>query len=418
MARRSNSKRKNGVPPAFVVGGIFFLIFSIIFIFFVNFKIKSIQKEVTKVKKDEIVEKKRQIPVDINLDEKLKIFLFDHEVSKERLKAENVVNNNGIIFHKYRMLLSEMEAHSIKPALISYFKNNSFKVQDNGRDMIFDGENVVVEISIDFLEKQSDSPPGYDGEKGSKSYTENAEKKAENKIERNTDKSNNLNRKVNYTQKFAIILDDSGQNIDLAKKVVNMKYPIVLSVLPFTEYDKETVALARSKGKEVFLHLPMEPKSYPDTKPGKGAILLNMPLSIIDSTLKDNFDRLGKVDGVNNHMGSAFTENREKMAETLSVIKKYVDIFVDSHTTADTVAYEVCKKIEGLRCGINKRFIDNSGDKEYIKNKLYEAASFLSKQDVIVIGHLRSSTVETLEKVLPELEKNGVNIVKISEVVN
>lgn len=410
MAKKLNSKRKNSVPPALVVGGIFFLIFSIIFIFFVNFRLKAIQKENIQVKKEESVDKKKQIDRYFNIDEKLKVFLFDHEVSKERLKSENVVNNNGIIFYKYRMLLSDMEFQSIKPAIVSFFKNNNFKFQDNGRDMIFDSDNIVINISVDILENYYNSSSEYGGGKVDKNYIEKAEKKPE--------KNSNLIKKGNYIYKLAIILDDSGQNLDLAKKVIDMKYPVVLSVLPFTQYDKETVQLARSKGKEVFLHLPMEPKSYPDTKPGKGSILLSMPFSVIESTLKDNFDRLGKLDGVNNHMGSAFTENREKMSETLSVIKKYVDMFVDSHTTPDTVAYNICKKTEGLKCGINKRFIDNSGDPEYIKNKLYEAVSFLSKQDVIIIGHLRSSTVETLDKVLPELEENGVTIAKISEVVN
>jgi len=151
----------------------------------------------------------------------------------------------------------------------------------------------------------------------------------------------------------------------------------------------------------------MEPKSYPDTNPGKGAILLDMPPSLIESTINEDFKRLGDVDGVNNHMGSAYTENKDKMAEALLAISKHVSIFIDSHTTPNSVAFETCKDIETLKCGINKKFIDNSAEPEYIKNKLYEAARSLSNGDVIIIGHLRNSTVQVLNDIYLSLRNRG-----------
>jgi len=49
--------------------------------------------------------------------------------------------------------------------------------------------------------------------------------------------------KISAKHRLAIILDDSGQNLDLADRVVKMKYPIALSVLPYTKHDRETVIL-------------------------------------------------------------------------------------------------------------------------------------------------------------------------------
>ncbi|MEF3255287.1 MAG: divergent polysaccharide deacetylase family protein [Deferribacterales bacterium] len=407
MAKKVNRTRKNkNILPALVVGSIFFLILSIIFVLLVNGKVKDLKnKTLENHLRIDQKELSRDILLVNNLDEKIKVFLFDHEISKDRLKSEDVSKKGDVLFYRYRLILHEMETYSILSALKSFFKNNKFEVIDNGDNIVFERDKVVVEIKLDVL----------DDEKFGKK-TEPKETIGDSKKE-DVVRSDQINKKV-YKHKLAIILDDSGQNIDLAKKVFNSPYPITLSVLPYTQYDAETVKLAKSKGKEVFLHLPMEPKSYPDTNPGKGAILLNMPLSVIEATIKSNFERLGDVvDGVNNHMGSSFTENKEKMLEALNVIKKYTNIFVDSHTTADSVAYEVCKNIEGLKCGINKRFIDNSAEQRYIENKLYEAIKFLESGDVIIIGHLRTNTVNVLLKKLPELESRGVKIAKISEVV-
>jgi polysaccharide deacetylase 2 family uncharacterized protein YibQ len=402
MAKKGNKTGKSKIPPALVVGGIFFLLFAIFFVLIVNVRIERLKKEQASIQnnKKTATQKNQGEQVLLDLDEKLKVFLFDHEVSKERLKTEKPLNSNNMYYYKYRMLLSEMEAYSIKPALINFFKNSSFNVRDNGTGLLCAHDNIIVEIEIEILEETKETPPP-------KEILPQKKIKPEVKpLE-----------KISAKHRLAIILDDSGQNLDLADRVVKMKYPITLSVLPYTKHDRETVNLAKSMNKDVFLHLPMEPNSYPDTNPGKGAILMDMPPSLIESTINEDFNRLGDVDGVNNHMGSAYTENKEKMAEALLAISKHVSIFIDSHTTPGSVAFETCKSIGSLKCGINKKFIDNSADPEYIKNKLYEAARSLTNGDVIIIGHLRNSTVQVLNDVLPELEKQGVKITSVKELV-
>lgn len=403
MAKKGNKTGKSKIPPALVVGGIFFLLFAIFFVLLVNVRIEKLKKEQASVQNNKKIatQKNQGEQVLFDLDEKLKVFLFDHEVSKERLKTEKPFKSNNMYYYKYRMLLSEMEAYSIKPALMNFFKNSSFNVRDNGTSLICEHDNIIVEIEIEILEeiKETPQPP-------KETLPPKKIKPEVRPLE-----------KISTKHRLAIILDDSGQNLDLADRVVKMKYPIALSVLPYTKHDRETVNLAKSMNKDVFLHLPMEPKSYPDTEPGKGAILLNMPSSLIEATINEDFNRLGDVDGVNNHMGSAFTENKEKMTEALLAISKRTSIFIDSHTTPGSVAFETCKGIDTLKCGINKKFIDNSADPEYIKNKIYEAARSLSNGDVIIIGHLRNSTVQVLNDVLPELEKQGVRITSVKEVV-
>ena len=219
--------------------------------------------------------------------------------------------------------------------------------------------------------------------------------------------------------KFAILLDDGGNSAELAKEYADIKYPVAVAVLPHLEHSRYTAEVAKKAGKTVFLHFPMAPKSYPNTDPGRGAVLPNMPELLISGVVKENFESLGiKVDGFNNHMGSAITEDAHKMSQILSASKKYTNRFVDSRTTAQTKAYEECKKA-GYKCGENRLFLDNDNSVEAILAKIYEAAE-KSRDDgsIIAIGHVRPNTLAALKIALPQLEKLNYHLVDIKKLIN
>jgi len=117
------------------------------------------------------------------------------------------------------------------------------------------------------------------------------------------------------------------------------------------------------------LHLPLQPYRYPEIEPGKGAILLNTPSDLIDIIINKNVERLGSIDGANNHMGSKFTENKDKTTLVLKSIRRYTNVFVDSRTSSKSVAYEVCKSVME-KCGYNSQFIDNDNNKDIILKTL------------------------------------------------
>lgn len=215
---------------------------------------------------------------------------------------------------------------------------------------------------------------------------------------------------------IAFVIDDCGYSMSLAKELTDIPYPITLAVLPHTEYAEQTAKLTKKKGKTLFLHQPMQPISYPKTDPGKGAVLLNMPAKIVKASIEKNVKSLGAdIDGFNNHMGSALTQDNEKMRQVFSYIKKYTKTFVDSYTAKETVAYDECKTA-GFKCGLNKKFIDNETDYTYIRSKIIEGANIAREEGhVIMIGHLRESTVDALKIIMPELEKAGYNLVSATE---
>ena len=216
--------------------------------------------------------------------------------------------------------------------------------------------------------------------------------------------------------KIAIVIDDAGSNLFLADRLTKLKIPMVIAILPHTVSSKETADLARTRGKSVFLHYPMEPLNYPSDDPGEGAVLLSMPEMLIQAVSKNNVENLGQIDGFNNHMGSAVTENPVKMRQIMESMRLYANTFVDSKTSNKSVAYEVCLEA-GFSCGINRKFLDNSNEHSYIASKMYEAAELAEKQGgVIVIGHLRIDTIAVLETVVPELQKLGYQFVPINSI--
>ncbi|ADD69717.1 protein of unknown function DUF610 YibQ [Denitrovibrio acetiphilus DSM 12809] len=233
--------------------------------------------------------------------------------------------------------------------------------------------------------------------------------------------------KKTFKAKLAVVIDDCGYSMSLAKQLAALQYPATFAVIPFTPYGKETALLARKAGKPVFLHFPMQPRSYPKFDPGKGALFLNMPETVIAAVTKANFDYFPiKLDGANNHTGSAFTESREKMEQALKEISKYTPGFLDSHTSRATVAYDVCKETT-LKCGRNDIFLDNeepglvtkSAKRNHVHDVLMQAAKkALANGSAIAIGHLRKDTISVLENSFRQIEEMGVEIVPVTSLMN
>lgn len=216
--------------------------------------------------------------------------------------------------------------------------------------------------------------------------------------------------------RVAMVIDDCGYSASLAEKLASVKYPLAMAVIPYTPYSRQTAGIIKSHGKVLFLHQPMQPKAYPSVDPGKGAILLNMPESLVDLWLKNNVNDLGgRIDGFNNHMGSALTENTDKMDQVFTAMKQYTNFYVDSYTSPASVAYDECKKF-GLACAQNRRFIDNESDPDYIRGKLMDGVKQAKANgSIIMIGHLRDNTVAVLLDMMPKLAAMGVQFVPVRE---
>ena len=219
-----------------------------------------------------------------------------------------------------------------------------------------------------------------------------------------------------FSPKAAFIIDDLGYETEVAKKMMELEYPIALSILPFLQYSEFTAEESKKNNKEVMLHLPMEPNNS-DANPGPGAIKSYMSEEEIRQAVRKCILDFPYTIGVNNHMGSKITEDREIMEIVLEEIKGYNLFFIDSMTSKNSIAYEVAQEM-GIKSAVRSVFLDNGNDMEYIKGQMLEVQKIaLEKGEVIAIGHDRINTFYVLKRMIPELIRAGIEIVPVSELV-
>ncbi|HOL66974.1 MAG TPA: divergent polysaccharide deacetylase family protein [bacterium] len=217
---------------------------------------------------------------------------------------------------------------------------------------------------------------------------------------------------------LAIIIDDLGWSVNLAKELAQIKQPLTLAILPFSPQAAVVAHILRKeKNKELLLHLPLEAAGPKVCRDG-GLLKVEMSPEEIREQFEKDLKMLGEpVEGVNNHMGSLFTTDEEKMKVLLEVIKGHGLYFVDSLTAANSCGYRLAKDM-GIPCGRRDVFLDNSSNPEDIREQLRLAADLARKNGrAIAIGHARKDTLQVLKEELPFLEQQGVKLVVVSSVL-
>jgi len=216
--------------------------------------------------------------------------------------------------------------------------------------------------------------------------------------------------------KIAIIIDDIGYDHELAVSFLDLDLPLSFSVLPWAPHSIEIADKASKKGSELLLHLPMEPKNYPDLDPGPGAILTDMEEDEIRKIIREDIKQVPGLRGVNHHMGSYFTERRDKMKIVLKELKKHNLFYVDSRTTNLTVAYDLAKEM-GVPAAKKSVFLDNDLSLKAIKFQMERLLGIARYSGTAVgIGHPHRETLKVVQDYLYQL-KTDFRVVPVSELV-
>ncbi len=223
--------------------------------------------------------------------------------------------------------------------------------------------------------------------------------------------------KMGFHPRIAIVIDDLGGENKIAHELLRWDLPITFSILPFAPFSKSLAKEAHRKGKEVILHLPMEPRGYPQVRPGEGVLLEEMDERSFLRQLSKDIEAVPYIKGVSNHMGSRLMEDPEKMKMVFSELKKRGLFFLDSRTTPQTTGLEVAQSM-GLKVLERNIFIDNSLTEEDIKQQLEQLIQFsISKGMAIGIGHPHPSTVKFLKEMIPKMKEKGIELVPLSAVI-
>ena len=162
------------------------------------------------------------------------------------------------------------------------------------------------------------------------------------------------------------------------------------------------------------VHLPMEAKSHPkyalpDT------VTRQWTQTQLDNYIAQVRRWFPKAVYINNHTGSAYTENTASMQRLYKSLQKYNLTFIDSRTTPKTKVQQVAVEFgkDYIRRDV---FLDNKLDTTYILGQLEKTVKIAKEHgSALAIGHPHSVTLETIA------QANGmfkdVDVVYIDEYV-
>lgn len=216
--------------------------------------------------------------------------------------------------------------------------------------------------------------------------------------------------------RIALIIDDIGNSRSSARQFLELNIPITFSILPRLRYSYSLAIELCNEGHELMLHQPMEPyNSYLD--PGPGALYVGDESETISSTIEDNISDVPFTIGVNNHMGSRFTECEDEITETLKVFKKQNLFFVDSRTSNHSKAHRTARRLHMATARRNV-FLDNSRNESAILYELHKLTKCARKYGHAVgIGHPFRATARAIKDFIKNYKDPDVSLVHISEIL-
>lgn len=218
------------------------------------------------------------------------------------------------------------------------------------------------------------------------------------------------------TALMAIVIDDIGYDLSIVDELLSLNIAINFAVLPHCPFSVESACRAYEAGHEIILHLPMEPHDYPEKNPGEGALFVNMTQQEILGLLQKNLWAVPHISGVNNHMGSRFMEDGEKLTVLFAELKKRGLYFLDSLTT-DHSKGKMASRTVGIAFISRDTFMDNNHDETDTLQILKDLLNKKNSCDrIVVIGHPYPGTVRAIRRILPFLDDYGIKPVYLSSI--
>ncbi len=222
--------------------------------------------------------------------------------------------------------------------------------------------------------------------------------------------------KVYANPKIAIVVDDFGYTKSNLDVFFGLKQPITLSILPEQRYSREVANLAKARGLETILHLPLESVKK-DASEENDTIRVGMSEKEILLRLKKEIARVPGIDGVSNHQGSKATADTMVMTTIIRYLKSVGLYSFDSLTSDRSVCVDVARSL-GVKCARRDIFLDNSNNVMAIEKELMDLKALAFKRGrAIAIGHDRKNTAAVLARELPKMAAEGIRFVRLSELV-
>lgn len=213
---------------------------------------------------------------------------------------------------------------------------------------------------------------------------------------------------------IALIIDDIGnkpEDID----AFTLPSEITFAILPHTPYSTSFSQLAEQQQREVMLHIPME--SLSGKALGPGALTAAMLPNDIKAHLEAAHKSVPNAIAINNHMGSKLTQLTLPMKATMEYLHDKGLYFVDSRTTRYSRAEQIATQL-GVPNLHRHVFLDHLPEPRHIAVQFKRLRGIANKYGQAVgIAHPYPQTLRYLKANLPQLTKQGIRLVTLSEVM-
>ena len=215
--------------------------------------------------------------------------------------------------------------------------------------------------------------------------------------------------------RIALIIDDLGRSLEDLDTLAALGVPLSYAVLPYESHTPEVVAELHRRRVEVLCHLPMEAKG--GANPGPGALHLVMSRDELRAATHRALAAVPGVVGVNNHMDSAISADREAITTVLSVLAEEGLFYVDSRTGIDTLGYAVARQL-GVPAAERQVFLDTEIDPERIREQFVHLLEVAQKRgSAIAIGHPHPETLAVLAEEISAARLQGFEFVTASQLL-
>lgn len=206
--------------------------------------------------------------------------------------------------------------------------------------------------------------------------------------------------------RIALVIDDMGYHKADGEGFLAIDLPLTYAFLPFAPFTREQNKIARQEGREILLHLPLEPHDH-TWRPEPGVLYVSMTEEEAKKTLKEDLAAVSGAVGVNNHMGSRYTEDEKAMTQLLTIINNNNLIFLDSFTSTKSKGYSLARSI-GMRAVRRSLFLDNAREKGAIIVQLKALLAMAEREgQALGIGHPYQETLDALKEFVPVLNRRA-----------
>jgi polysaccharide deacetylase 2 family uncharacterized protein YibQ len=178
---------------------------------------------------------------------------------------------------------------------------------------------------------------------------------------------------------------------------------VTLGLLPFAPATQDILRRAGETGHEVILHQPMEPLPESHTAFAPGTLTQAMSAEHFEAQMDAALAAVPGIVGINNHTGSLLTQDPVAMRRLMHYLAGRNLLFLDSRTTAATVAYAMAReaRVPALERDV---FLDHVPEAREIAAEFARALAIAEHQGhAVVIAHPHHQTLEFLAQALARL---------------